>query len=265
MISHLLHLESVGFLADGLADWAAAATVLRGSADYHPQPLVVPPLARLPAAERRRITPCIALALAAVEQALGERAQVADLQYVFASSYGDMAIADALCRALALPDRPVSPTRFHNSVHNAPAGYWSLAAQTRAPATSICLEGGSLAAGLLEAVVQAVAEGVPVLLVAYEYPAPAPLNRVVPLIGPCAVALVLAPAGNGPCLRVGGFEAARVSRLDNPLLEALRTGNDAAQVLPLLKRVACAQPGPVWLPYLDDRALRIEMVAGDGG
>lgn len=260
MTARPLHLEAVGFLAEGLVDWPTTAAVLRGTAHYRPQPLELPPLTRLSALERRRITPCIGLALAAVEQALSQRGEVAELQYVFASSFGDMGIADALCRALTLPDRPVSPTRFHNSVHNAPAGYWSLAGGTQAPATSICLRGGSLAAALLEAAVQIGVEGVPVLLVAYEYPAPVPLDRVVSLIGPCAVSLLLAPSGEGPCLRVGDLEAAPVSRLDHPQLEALRGGNDAAQVLPLLRGVACGQPGMVWLPYTDGQALQVEIL-----
>ena len=37
----------------------------------------------------------------------------------------------AVCTALTEPDYPVSPTRFSNSVHNAPAGYWSIAAKVR--------------------------------------------------------------------------------------------------------------------------------------
>ena len=50
--------------------------------------------------------------------------------------------------ARASPEREVSPTRFHNSVHNAPAGYWSIATRSHEPSTSLCcrrrkLRGGS--------------------------------------------------------------------------------------------------------------------------
>mgnify|MGYP002075717815 CR=1 FL=1 len=33
----------------------------------------------------------------------------------------------------ASDDRLISPTRFHNSVHNAPSGYWSIAARSTRP------------------------------------------------------------------------------------------------------------------------------------
>ena len=53
---------------------------------------------------------------------------------VFTSASGDPETCHALCEALASPERLVSPTRFTNSVHNAPAGYWHIAAQSRCAA-----------------------------------------------------------------------------------------------------------------------------------
>ncbi len=46
---------------------------------------------------------------------------------VFACSGGDTDVINRLCSALMLPGCPVSPQQFVNSVHNAPAGYWSIA------------------------------------------------------------------------------------------------------------------------------------------
>ena len=48
----------------------------------------------------------------------------------------------------------VSPTRFHNSVHNAAAGYWTIGAGAMQPATAISAFDASFAQGLLEAMVQ---------------------------------------------------------------------------------------------------------------
>ena len=46
----------------------------------------------------------------------------------------------------------LSPTRFHNSVHNAPAGYWGIATGAHGPhRLRLCAYDASFAAGLLEA------------------------------------------------------------------------------------------------------------------
>ena len=52
---------------------------------------------------------------------------------MFASTYGDLAITDYMCSTLAKAPMTLSPTRFHNSVHNAAAGYWSIATACRQP------------------------------------------------------------------------------------------------------------------------------------
>ena len=66
------------------------------------------------------------------------------------SSDGDGEIVHRLCTALASPAAEVSPTDFHNSVHNAATGYWSIGAHSSAPSTALCAYDGSFAAGLLE-------------------------------------------------------------------------------------------------------------------
>ena len=73
-------------------------------------------------------------------------------------------ITHQICEALARPEREVSPTSFHNSVHNAPAGYWSIATGSRLASTSICAYDVSFAAGLLEAAAYATVEHQPVML-----------------------------------------------------------------------------------------------------
>jgi hypothetical protein len=120
------------------------------------------------------------------------------LASVFASSGGDGQILHELLEALASAERQVSPTRFHNSVHNAPAGYWSIALRSHAPSTSLCCYDWSFAAGLLEAGAQCVTDGVSVLLVSYELPYPEPLHAPEIVLGILGLARLLArsqPAG----------------------------------------------------------------------
>ena len=97
-----------------------------------------------------------------------------------------------LCETLAGADRQISPTRFTNSVHNAPAGYWHIAVGSRAASTSLSAYDGSFAAGLVEALAQVVASGEPVLLVALDVPYPEPPHRLRPLPNHAGVALLLA-------------------------------------------------------------------------
>jgi hypothetical protein len=164
----------LGIVAPGLKDWSAAAPVLRGERPFREEPLVVPLPMSLTPNERRRTTLAMRIALEAARQATADAAfPPAELISVFASSDGDMELIDSMCRALYRDHEPPSPTVFQNSVHNAVAGYWSIAEGCRQASTSVAAGDGSFAAGLLEAATQAVVGGRPALLVAFDVPAPA--------------------------------------------------------------------------------------------
>ena len=75
---------------------------------------------------------------------------VPSLASVFASANGDGVVIDAILRMLASTPHAVSPTQFHNSVHNAPSGYWGIAMRATPASTSLCGYDGSLACGLIE-------------------------------------------------------------------------------------------------------------------
>lgn len=254
-------LDSVGVLGPGLLGWDAAREVLAGVRPYCDEPLPAPRTTLLAANERRRTTPVIRLALQAAEDALGHASlPAAQLGSVFASSSGDMEIVDRICTALCLPERPVSPTQFHNSVHNAPAGYWTLGASVRMPSTSIAAAGRTFAAGLLEAWTLVAVERQPVLLVAYDWPAPPTLQPHRPLAAPFATALVLRPeAGADPGPRIDlQLQAGAFDTLQDPALEALRNGNPAACALPLLAVVAGGESAGVSLPYSETQVLTVQ-------
>ena len=89
--------------------------------------------ARCPPAERRRTgAPVQARAGRGPRGRWPARASTrARSPTVFTSSSGDGDNVHEICETLAAADRQVSPTRFHNSVHNAPAGYWSIATRSR--------------------------------------------------------------------------------------------------------------------------------------
>jgi hypothetical protein len=201
----------------------------------------------LPAAERRRCAPSVAWALAVAQEAVTHSGLEADaFAVVFVSSDGDGDIVHRLCSALATPAAEVSPTDFHNSVHNAATGYWSIGAHSSAPSTALCAYDNSFAAGLLEAACQIATEKRPVLLVAVDLPYPPPLAAHRPVRHGFATALALEP-GEGLDI---SLEPEGPATALPPELESF-DGNAVAACLPLL--AALARPGEalVRLPLVE--------------
>ncbi|GHU14916.1 hypothetical protein AGMMS50225_27720 [Betaproteobacteria bacterium] len=255
-----------GLLGPGFDDWHSAQALLRGDAEWAHAPTRILAPELLPPAERRRIGAVVKLALdVGVQAARAANADTRTLATVFASSSGDGANCHAICAMLAGADRLLSPTRFHNSVNNASAGYWGIATGAQATSTIVSAHDGSFAAGLLEATTLAVSLTQPVLLVAYDHPYPEPLAATRPLTDAFAVALVLEPAPTAeaghPRLTLTGFTARPADRAPGAL-EALRVGNPAARSLPLLAALATRQTGAVALDYLDDLRLNLTVEAG---
>lgn len=255
-------IESVGVIGPGLADWPHAAEVLAARTPYVSAQTVLPPPAGLPAAERRRTGAVVKTALAVGHEAVAASGRDATtLAAVFAASGGDGHNCHVICEALAGDDRLLSPTRFHNSVHNAPAGYWSIAARARATSNVLCAHDGSFAAGLLESVCQVAVDGVPTLLVAYDTDYPEPLRAVRPIADAFGVALVLAPQASPAALaRIDvTLVEAEASTLAATELEALRRNNPAARALPLLEALAARRPGRVVIDYLPESETRVQL------
>lgn len=218
--------------------------MLSGAAAFEPGAVQRPAVSLLPPAERRRCAPSVAWALAVAQEAVASSGLDAGaLAVVFVSSDGDGDIVHRLCSALATPAAAVSPTDFHNSVHNAATGYWSIGAHSHAASTALCAYDASFAAGLLEAACQIATEQRPVLLVAVDLPYPAPLAPHRPVRHGFAAALVLEP-GTGLEISLEGSEPTPPPMRDFE-------GNASAACLPLL--AALARPGEalVRLPFIE--------------
>lgn len=253
-------IDGVGLIAPGLPDWSAASAVLAGQKAYADAPSVLPAPALLPPAERRRASRVVRIALAsglaALEHAGLDPAGVAT---VFAASTADGHNCHALCETLASDDPRVSPTRFHNSLHNTPAGYWSIATGAMAASQSLCAHDGSFAAGLLETLVQVSSSGVPCALIAYdaEYPEPLATTRPIPDAG--GIGLVLSPyRGPRSLVQISASLAdSPVTALADPPLEALRLAIPALRGLPLLELLATRSVGSAVLEYLAPLSLLV--------
>lgn len=250
----LAYVGGIGVLGPGLTDWEAVAAVLSGKVAYAPAPTVLhtPPV--LPLAERRRTGRVVKLAVAvAVEATARARTKPAQLASVFSSSGGDGQNCHELCQALAREGREISPTRFANSVHNAAAGYWSIATGAKLESNVLCAFDASFCAGLLEALAQVAVDGDSVLLVSYDVEYPEPMHAKRPIPDAFGAALVLTSQRDSTSL--ARIEAtlgdAPADTMSQPPLESLRLSIPAARCLPLLRQLALEQAGRIVLDYLD--------------
>ena len=248
--------------APGLPDWSAACEVLAGREPFDRSAVRDPSPVALPANERRRLPATARVALGVGMEAL-QAAQVdmAEVATVFTSCGSDGEITHQICATLARAPEQLSPTRFHNSVHNAPGGYWSIAVGSHAPSTSLCAFEGSFAAGLVEAAVQAVTEARTVLLVAYDLPYPAPLSSLWNAALPFCVAMVLAPRTGSGHPEISITLADELIEPDWPdgVPAEMRT-NPAAASLPLLALLAQRSAGRAVLPYHANNAVIVSML-----
>lgn len=255
-------LEGIGLMAPGLAGWPASIPVLAGGAPYIPAAVVLPPSPLLPAGERRRTVATVRLALlVGVEAFRSAGRDPGATATVFSSSGGDGDTIHNILEALSSAERDVSPTRFHNSVHNAPSGYWNIATKTREPTTSLCVHDWSFGAGILDAAVQARVDDRAVALIAYDLPYPEPINAHRPINSVFGMALILAPSPTPASFArlTIAFEAAAQppSVMADPDLEALRAGNPAARSLPLLAALARGDASSVAIAHVFGNVLAI--------
>jgi hypothetical protein len=253
------HVRGIGLLGPGLPGWAASRAILFGKTPWEAAPVTLPAPVILPPTERRRTGPVARLALAvAHEAAEASGLDPATLRPVFGSGNGDSLTVGAILETLAQPDGAVSPTQFHNSVHNAAAGYWSIGTGSRRPATCLGCHDATFGAALLAAVAECAAEGEPVLLCIYDTPMPAPLDGKRHTLGSFGAAVVLAPEPPGPRLSVGWSATPGVSLPGDPALHPQFHGNPAARILPLLELLAGGRSGVIRTALLDG-SVRVEV------
>ncbi len=255
-------IDGIAFWAPTLPGWAHARAAFRGEAEPLAVPAKRPAPELLAAAERRRAPDTVALALEVAAAAVRESGCAAEtLPSVFTSAHGDLGVNDYMCTTLATQPTAISPTRFHNSVHNAAAGYWTIATGCREASTALTAFDASFAAGLLEAAAQCQADARPVLLVAFDVEAVGALRSVTASDGLLACALVLAPsASEKHAWRHSTGRSSPVRRRRRCYRSpAARTiaGNAMADALPLLEAIALASGGALALRLSRNLALHL--------
>jgi hypothetical protein len=254
MIEAFIHAVSV--CGPGLDGWERSRPVLAGLQNYTQTEALPAIPSILPPNERRRAGVAVRLALTVAQQAH----EMADLvpgsiSSVFATSNGDGAVLHAMLQNLAA-DEPMSPTQFHNSVHNAAAGYWSIATGSHQPASCVAGHDVTAAAALLKVMATVRASQQPQLLCLYDAPMPRPLNDKRPTVGAFGVGFVFAPQAKPTTLaRLNvAYHPGIASENGLPRLTALHAlaiGNPAARLLPLLEALARQAPAAFSLAFLE--------------
>jgi Beta-ketoacyl synthase, N-terminal domain len=246
---------SVGLMGPGLTGWDSGQQVLDGSAAHVPSDVVPPAPLHLSARERRRTSHGVRLALAVAQEAVDNSGDnPKSLPTVLGWPHGDGPIMHRLLETLATPERYVSPTEFHNSVHNVAVGYWTIASGSHQPCSSIAAGEGTFPASLLKALAEVECEKRRVLLIVCSIPFPEPLNAVCPVGGSFGAALVLAPAREtgGLARMTARYRTGDALAATKPATAGLRPlweANAAARCLPLLECLARKDKATLAVPY----------------
>lgn len=197
----------------------------------------------IPSRERRRAPQLVKMAIEVMDQACKMASMNPDdVAVVFSSAMGDMQITDYMCRTLADSPDLISPTRFHNSVHNAAPGYWSITTGAFTPATAVSAYEFTATMAFLEAAIQVAEENTPVILVTQEVAAPLPLLDTCPSEHPFSAAILLTPPGYGDVavcsLRFSVSQQPEPWPDVGPALRDDFGTNFGAKLLPLLTAIA---------------------------
>lgn len=250
----IISIDGIGCWGEGLHGWKETEAILRGQAQHDRTSLKLPPPESLPANERRRASQVIRLAILCAEEACQQAGcHAGELPAIFASSNGDGYIINRILDSLASPAGAVSPSLFHNSVHNAPAGYWMISHKSHQPAVSLGLHDETLAATLLKAAAEAHVEERPVLFCVYDAPIPGSLGTVRRTGASFGCAFILNPTPGSVRQLALSFKEGQCT--GNPFaslpesLADMALHNPAAQILPLLQAIAQGKNHTVSLPY----------------
>ena len=247
-----LQCKVVGLGAWGsyFASWDELKDLFEGSTvpenkNKGPKPSVIP------ANERRRAPLPVRLAVESSWQATQSANVAADsLRCVFVSGLGDTDLTDYMCKTLASEHKELSPTKFHNSVHNAPAGYWTISTKNMFAANSVAGYEQSVSLTLLEAMVQCESENVPIMVTFYDAPVSEILRPLLVNQEAFAFSVIVYPQSydiDGLSLKakVDGLTLKQWPELttSNTYIKALYSDNPSAKILCLAELFANKDKG----------------------
>lgn len=223
----------------------------------------------IPVAMRRRTSMTTRMAISAATVACAQaNVDSQTLTSVFASLGGEIQVTDALCRLLPDANELLSPTQFHNSVHNTTAGYWGILNKCQAASTAIAAADDTFAMGLIEVWAQLQQQGSSGerLLVCYDELWP---QYLVPPIGKIAFACAFVFSTDAE-QAIGSISLPQISEQAEQAFQSewvkLTESAPAAAVIPLLMALQTKTQGtvplnikaPIWASYISTRGIESE-------
>lgn len=237
----IAYIEHIGLQAPGLEGWKDSLQILQGHLPYKAEPLSKYSPQFLPPNERRRTTPTIKLALRTAESAVQEysKADIANMPTLFCCVDGDTEISAKMTRAILQDEPMVSPIHFHNSVHNAPAGYWMIGQGNQQAASAISAGQYQVGNSLIEGMSQLHETSSKILLVMYDLPVDPVIETYQPEMTVFGVGLIISFQKTENSL--AKLELSLTPGQVTPPKDEWFGENGAAQLLPLLKALAKRQ------------------------
>jgi hypothetical protein len=259
-----LRIAGIGAWMQGAPDWPTLRALLQGAHEGATEVPSRPAADALPAAERRRAPDGVRLAAEVAAQATAMAGMDASmLPCIFASTHGELAITDYVCETLARAPLELSPTKFHNSVLNAPAGYWTIATGCTLASSATTGHHASFATGLLEAAAFVLAEDTPVLFASCDVASSGPLADMTRTTLAFGAAVVLAPSADAGTRLALSLEprTAAAPHTPFPLALANVAGDNPtnAHALALLATIAGERAARLALPLSNGVSLELEV------
>lgn len=246
----------------GLGLWTPGYDRPKAWCDQKADPsLEKPDAALLEGPLRRRATPLTRMAVEVFQQAAehAERGptpkptpipKTNTVSSVWATAYGEHTPAIKLLEMMQRGEGKLSPTHFHNSVHNTASGYASIATGNVAPSTTLTGGVELVASALFEACCLLESSGRDVALVVADEALQAPFDRA-DTRTPLAIAFLLSPRSERALGVLTKLRRASVAGVpcDGPF------GNlHISAALPLLEQIVRGEPGTVALELATPKA-----------
>jgi len=194
-------IAAFGAWGKGFENWSDLVGLLKNK-QFVPEDSVLnskgPKPEVIPANERRRSPLPVKLAVETSWQAT-QMANIdpKELTCVFVSGFGDTQLTDYMCKVLATDSKELSPTKFHNSVHNAAAGYWTISTGCEKAANSVAGFQDSVSLTLMEAMIQCQQEAKPILMTFFDAPVSVVLTDIMGAGSAFSFSMIILPCEEG--------------------------------------------------------------------
>ena len=233
-----MYVRSVGFWAPGFAN---ARAWCQGEADANEE---APGASLLQRSLRRRATAQTRSAVEVLGQVVGDAnwdgSQIAT---IWGTAHGEHATSIAMFEWMTKGEGKLSPTQFHNSVHNTAGGYASIAEKNTTTSTTLTGAGELVVSGLVEASSLLRADFEEVALVFFDEPLQRPF-AVPGMESTLAIGFGLTSRADGA---IAGLK--QLERIEPRGIRPAAgfSGMHVAAALPLLEKIVGGQSGRVSL------------------